>query len=862
MKRILCLLVLLSTITLAQEFSPLYQNGFGGKEFYLVLPLNDCLPCATTARNIYVSSLQDGIVTYELPARGYKRNFQISAAKLLTLDQNSVPIPEIDASGINIDVIHITSTVPVWVNVYNGKQVSTDGYTALPVSSWGKDYFHCSLYDFQEVRQWPAGFVVVASENNTNISLSLRATQLGGSTEDGTKVTSTPTLKAITLQQGQAYVVQGNGTTRGQFDLTGSRITADKPVSVISYHRRTMIPTGTNPGGRDHLVEAMHPIQTWGKEYTTLEVLRGGKGDMFRAVAQDSNTVVDAISYNFKDQKVDTTYHWVLAKPGDMMEFNNPPITNGNGRAVKGVTYWKSNKPFMLMHYNYSQAWDNTPNNDPFMMNEPPVEEWNNNSIIVAPDNPVYKEHYLNLVAVGDTTDASYTALRTIKLDGKPVFNISPSFLYNRIPGTNYWYARLLVTNGRHVITSSTKCATTIYGYGSFDSYGWLGSQSLNLLNTGDATPPKFTKKSGVNSVTYTITETSPNDVGISGVDINSYTNHTITTESTVPANTELSVSTKVETAVCTITLNKNITEPVIVLMRDRAGNYVLDTITIASKFPKQPTLLSKDAIVSCNNAALLRWHSSESVSYEIQVANDPTFNFVLLQNTTTDTTQLYNIVINGSRTVYWRVRGLDSTFTSPWSDMGSVRIVNPRIVTTLKPVNGDTITTLPITLSWVADSVASEYQVLIQRDSSFSIKDTAQSTTYTIKNLPTNGYYTWQVRAVCNGLTTDWSSPRFFQLEKPVSVPEAVEDKNIFSVSPQPVSGAATITVTTSNELPITIKLYSINGETVTTLYTGTSTTGANTIAFNAGNYPDGTYMLILTAGNKRYSCRMVISK
>lgn len=863
MKRILCLLVLLSTITLAQEFSPLYQNGFGGKEFYLVLPLNDCATCPTTARALYINSLQDGIVTYELPARGYKRNFQISAAKTLSLDMNLVPIPEMESSGMSDDIIRVTSSVPIWINVYNGKQVSSDGYTALPVSSWGKDYFHCSMYDFNEVRPWKGGFVVVASQNNTHVALSLRTTALGGNTDDGTKLTSTPTLKAITLQQGQAYLVQGDGTTRGQFDLTGSRITADKPISVISFHQRTMLPTTTNnSGGRDHLLEAMHPVQTWGEEYTTIEILRGGKGDMYRIVASDSNTIVEANSYDYSTKALLKTYNWSLSKPGDMIEYGN--IDVGSGTAIKGVVTWKSNKPIMLMHYNYSTAWDNTPNNDPFMMNEPPIEEWNNNSIIVAPDNSVYKEHYLNLVAVGDTTDASYTALRTIKLDGKPVFNISPSFLYNRIPGTNYWYIHLQVTNGKHLITSQTKCATTIYGYGSFDSYGWLGSQSLNLLNTGDATPPKFTKKSGVNSVTYTITETSPNDVGISGVDINSYANHTITTESTVPANTELSMSTKVESAVCTVTLNKNITAPVIVLMRDRAGNYVLDTITIPSAFANRPTLItSADTTIRCANMARLRWNSLlQADNYEIEVGNDSTFTQTGFRNSPKDTTQLYPLTANGKTTLYWRVRASRSGNYTPWSVIGKMSIENPKQVTLLTPQSGDTIRTTPFTLSWVPDSVTTDYIVWVQGENNYSKLDTVHTQSFKVSTTLPNGYYTWMVRAICSGVTSEWSSPRFFQLERPVSVPEAVEDQNIFSVSPQPVSGAATITVTTSNELPITIKLYSINGETVTTLYTGTSTTGANTIAFNAGNYPDGTYMLILTAGNKRYSCRMVISK
>ena len=45
------------------------------------------------------------------------------------------------------------------------------------------------------------------------------------------------------LDRGETYMVRGNGRTKGIYDLTGTKITSEKPFGLISFHMRTMIPS-------------------------------------------------------------------------------------------------------------------------------------------------------------------------------------------------------------------------------------------------------------------------------------------------------------------------------------------------------------------------------------------------------------------------------------------------------------------------------------------------------------------------------------------------------------------------------------------------------------------------------------------
>ena len=78
-------------------------------------------------------------------------------------------------------------------------------------------------------------------------------------------------------------------------DLTGTKVTSDKPVSVFSGNKKTTVGPGNSS---DHLVEHIIPVDYWGKNFITTPIPQRTVVDYFRFIANEDNTTV-AISGGF-----------------------------------------------------------------------------------------------------------------------------------------------------------------------------------------------------------------------------------------------------------------------------------------------------------------------------------------------------------------------------------------------------------------------------------------------------------------------------------------------------------------------------------------------------------------------------------
>jgi|GEM_PF-1112581 len=390
----------------------------------------------------------------------------------------------------------IRSDKPVSVYVLNSKNVSSEGYLAIPVASWGKRYIHCSYWDFREGREWGAGFQVMASEDDTRVTIKLKGQGQGSGVTFGGR-TIGETVR-ITLNRGDMYQIQGDGTTRGIFDLSGSEITANKPIGVISFHNRTMIPKFVVTSGRDHLVAMMPPVQAWGREYASIEMQRGtGKGDYFRVVSsEDDNEVVFSwfdMDTGELTQSVDVTLQsndvW---SPFDVdADGNTTPDVYG----VNGTMHIKSEKPIFIMQYSYSANWDFAGGNyDPFMFPVTAVEQFTYATLFQTPKNysgdNEYNDNYFNLLYVGDTTNPgkNLELAKSIIIDDVPLDAWDSKAPIQRIPGTRVFYAKIRgLEQGVHRIYGDAPFGGYIYGFASFDSYGWPAA--TNYLNLSERDP-------------------------------------------------------------------------------------------------------------------------------------------------------------------------------------------------------------------------------------------------------------------------------------------------------------------------------------------------------------------------------------
>ncbi|MFM8770847.1 MAG: hypothetical protein ACKOE4_02320 [Candidatus Kapaibacterium sp.] len=485
------------------------NTGSQATEFFLAIPPNEIGAYPVVGLEIYVASAFDANVELFDYAGDKSTRFQIKPYQILTLSDNAKNGKQVlnwameirDAEKPSRQALRIRSDKPISVYVINSKQLTTDGYMAIPVSGWGQEYLACSYSDFKESRPWAGGFVVIAKEP-TKLTLLLRGSgKTSAFTSKGGKIGDTIN---VTLDEGDVYMVHGDGTTRGEFDLTGTLIKADKPVGVIGFHMRTTIPNLLiNGNGRNHLSEMLPPTNTWGKRYATTELQRSrlldGRGDVFRVVAKESNTKWTCKYYEKTSGKLLGQRGGTISTAGGFVDEvqSAQPVPS-----VEGFSVWEADKPIFLMQYSCSSSWDGDQKLDPFMMCVNPSEQYVTEAFFQTPTMSQFTKHYLNLVIKTDTSDPNIIEnLKSLQVDGQPVWSngksTKPSLLFSRMPNGMYFAGLEFGTEAfAHRVTSNGLVSFSgyIYGFGAVDAYGWPISSALRRTYPADTLPPVIVK--------------------------------------------------------------------------------------------------------------------------------------------------------------------------------------------------------------------------------------------------------------------------------------------------------------------------------------------------------------------------------
>ncbi len=576
-------------------FTPAGAQTNEGKEFWLAIPLNEGKTQPTISLEIYVTSQYNATVTLEVPGAGFLATKKIKAYEVATFTTKNATA-NFDWEVVSSQVpdnkgIHIFGDKPLSVYIFNGKDVTADGYMAMPINSWGTEYVHCAYYDFNEYRPLGAGFVVIAAYDSTKVSMQLKGKGKGyAKTQSGSSLGDT---LEVMLHRGQVYNVVGDATTINTFDLTGSVIQSDKPIGVISYHQRTLLPQNSL-NGRDHLVEMLRPTSAWGKKHVTLEFIRDNKGDFFRIVACRDNT---KWSLKYYDKLADTLLgqRSGILNRGEFFEDYNNWIGKSAIAGIRGVSVWESDKPTMVMQYQYSANWDRGDNFDPDMVLVTPVEQFMRSSLFQAPSNPTFKNNWFNYIIEGDSTDTNNAKLKSFAIDGDTVYKSYPQLLLNQVPGTNYYWGYTMVSPGPHVVTTISKFGGYVYGIGSYMGYSWPAGSATRSLDALDTLPPVLTFDTECGDYNFLATELrrfSPTpdsgqyDIGIFDIhiiDSLSY-NYTLNYSTSptiipIPIVTEFKFDLKV--------IDKTRDAFAVVQAMDRAGNYVLDTLRYEVEHPR-----------------------------------------------------------------------------------------------------------------------------------------------------------------------------------------------------------------------------------------------------------------------------------
>lgn len=373
---------------------------------------------------------------------------------------------------------HLTSDEDVTVYALNHADKTSDAFLVLPTDALGKDYYimsyNADVYGAVGTNT-PSQFAIVATEDSTVVEF----VRLAAQTTDG------PATRVM-LQQGEVYLVQ-SVPDNDRFDLTGSRVKANKPIAVFGGHQRVRVPLGSRniASSRDCLIEQMPPINTWGRSALLVnfpdppDEMRLGP-DRFRILAARDSTVIYMDSIPLRTLNAGQFYE------GDL---NAPHVIHAN-RPILVTAYRHTSSPTSV--YNTDLLLG-----DPFMMVIPPPEQFQQGYRFICPlayeDSAisprevarveVYKYHYVTIVAPD-------TALQDIELDGQTL----PANIFRPIPKSRYYYALQRLNAGVHTVSARAPIGIYVFGYGFADSYGYVGGMSFRRYDfdppTISALPP------------------------------------------------------------------------------------------------------------------------------------------------------------------------------------------------------------------------------------------------------------------------------------------------------------------------------------------------------------------------------------
>ena len=433
----------------------------------------------SVGKKIIKTTNPNGVTEFVLtPGEGQPYERDISPNTAWTEDQT-----QINCKGKGI---HVTSEAPVTVYGMSYFNNTTDTYLALPTSALGREYIVSSYADWTgNYTQYhiPSQTVIVAAYDNTSVTF-----KLGGSA--GTKTVgglSRGESKTYLMNKGDVVAFATKKITGAYPDLSGSKITATRPIAVISGNQCPQIEVTT--GWSDYIAEMELPTHTWGKEYHITPVAKRGKFPFIKIFAKNPNTKL------FRDGSA--TPFAVLSTSGGEANtgyFEGRILNDGSSPRPVTIT---ADGPISISMFNTGQQDDNIPS-DPFQMVLTPVEQYLKEVAFTVIEIPgTAKADYINLIfkPTSEGTMPDDLEIGTLSGSGISWRSVRTEFgaSHEPINGSSFSLKRIQLNNGSYKIRCSTPIGAQGYALSGYMGYGHLLGAGMRDLSIADPQPPRFT---------------------------------------------------------------------------------------------------------------------------------------------------------------------------------------------------------------------------------------------------------------------------------------------------------------------------------------------------------------------------------
>lgn len=358
---------------------------------------------------------------------------------------------------------HIATSAPVSVYQFNPQEFSSTALCASGTNSYSSDaslllptqaltgqYLVLAHNAFDALGSFVAITATRAGETTVRVTSSANLTA-----GDGVAPVRRGETVEYSLRQGDVLQLVSEGQTDtlgfGPEDLTGTRVEASGPVSVIAGVDCTYMsfPDGTE-GACDHIEEQLFPVETWGREVVVSQLRDRGPSEryMVRVMsAEDGNLV---------------TFTPAVRAPATLARGAFVEFESARDVAITAT------RPILVGQYMEGQ--ETTPGalfGDPAFVLEVPTSQFRREYTVAVP--ATYVANFIHAVARAGTI---------INVDGQPLPGGGVT-----VEGTPWRVFRASIAPGSHRITSvgGEPFGLKLLGVAPYTSYAYPGGLDLQL---------------------------------------------------------------------------------------------------------------------------------------------------------------------------------------------------------------------------------------------------------------------------------------------------------------------------------------------------------------------------------------------
>ncbi|XP_059171730.1 uncharacterized protein LOC131952856 [Physella acuta] len=352
---------------------------------------------------------------------------------------------------------------------------SADSFTPLPVEGWGNKYAAWTK------RFMPSVQIVTDQVNDVEIRLNLERftfTHLGRNYATGDVMT-------VRLREGEAFTLSFcdiRTANNNLANLQGTLIDCTAPCGVVSGNCITgNIPSNcetneplmnTGPTG-DIIAEMLMPIETFGKEFITLNIIgRITQGEV-EVISSEPDTRITSTAPNGRQLEMQMEHRWST-------RFIRWP----------GIRHFNSDKPVSAMYYMATACRTATgrtmEDGDPAMCNLIPIALFYDGYIWSTPSSKkVAPVNYVCLVV--KTVDKEH-----LKFDD---LDVPVTMLWMRVHGAPYETGNIHVSPGTHTVYGARPIKFGCYIYGLARYYSYMNPAGFITSKINVQCIPSFDKK-------------------------------------------------------------------------------------------------------------------------------------------------------------------------------------------------------------------------------------------------------------------------------------------------------------------------------------------------------------------------------